>query len=125
MNSPATTDYLSAYAFFVEISEDDLAFMCECSSTHEIKKERILFRQGDSADKFYVVRKGRISLQIPAIMGPTLDIQTLGKDQVLGWSWLISAYKWNFQTKAEEDSELLQFEGPHTGTMRAGAPIWL
>jgi hypothetical protein len=44
-------------------------------------------------------------------MGPTLEIQTLDKDQVLGWSWLISPYKWNFQTKAEEDSELLQFDG--------------
>jgi CRP/FNR family cyclic AMP-dependent transcriptional regulator len=111
MNSPSTTDYLSAHAFFFEISEDDLAFLCECSSTHEIKKEQILFRQGEHADKFYVVRDGRISLQIPAIMGPTLDIQTLGKDQVLGWSWLISPYKWTFQTKAEEDSELLQFDG--------------
>ena len=35
----------------------------------------------------------------------------LGKDQVLGWSWLIASYKWNFQTKAEDDSELLQFDG--------------
>ena len=77
----------------------------------EIKKGQILFRQGENADKFYVVRSGRISIQMPAIMGPTLEIQTLGKDQVLGWSWLISPYKWNFQTKAEEDSELLQFDG--------------
>ena len=44
-------------------------------------------------------------------MGPTLKIQTLGKGQVLGWSWLISPYKWNFQAKAEDDSELLQFDG--------------
>jgi hypothetical protein len=48
---------------------------------------------------------------MPAIMGPTLEIQTVDEDQVLGWSWLISPYKWNFQTKAEEDSELLQFDG--------------
>ena len=81
------------------------------SSTREIKKGQILFRQGENADKFYVVRSGRISIQMPAIMGPALEIQTLGKDQVLGWSWLISPYKWNFQTKAEEDSELLQFDG--------------
>jgi hypothetical protein len=35
----------------------------------------------------------------------------VGKDQVLGWSWLISPYKWNFQTRAEEDTELLEFDG--------------
>ena len=44
-------------------------------------------------------------------MGPTLEIQAVDEDQVLGWSWLISPYQWNFQTKAEEDSEFLQFDG--------------
>jgi CRP/FNR family cyclic AMP-dependent transcriptional regulator len=29
----------------------------------------------------------------------------------LGWSWLISPYQWSFQARAEEDSELLQFDG--------------
>jgi CRP-like cAMP-binding protein len=48
---------------------------------------------------------------MPAIIGPALESQTLGKDQILGWSWLISPYQWNFQTKVEEDSELLQFDG--------------
>ena len=111
MSDQSTTEYLSAHEFFYEFSDDLLKFLCECSSTREIKKGQILFRQGENADKFYVVRNGRISLQLPAIMGPTLEIQTLDKDQVLGWSWLISPYKWNFQTKAEEDSELLQFDG--------------
>jgi len=77
----------------------------------EIKKGHILFLQGEHADRFYVVRKGRISLQMPAIMGPTLEIQSVDEGQILGWSWLISPYQWNFQTKAEEDSELLQFDG--------------
>ena len=111
MSNQSITEYLSAHEFFSEFSDDVLKFLCECSSMHEIKKGQILFRQGEHADKFYVVRSGRISIQMPAIMGPTLEIQTVDEDQVLGWSWLISPYKWNFQTKAEEDSELLQFDG--------------
>jgi CRP/FNR family transcriptional regulator, cyclic AMP receptor protein len=111
MSNQSTAEYLSAHEFFSELSDDCLKFLCECSSTREIKKGQILFLQGENADKFYVVLSGRISIQMPAIMGPTLEIQTLDKDQVLGWSWLISPYKWNFQTKAEEDSELLQFNG--------------
>ena len=111
MSNQSSTEYLSAHEFFSEFSDDVLKFLCECSSTREIKKGQILFRQGEHADKFYVVRNGLISIQMPAIMGPTLEIQTLGKDQVLGWSWLISPYQWNYQTKAEEDSELLQFDG--------------
>ena len=111
MSNQSTADYLSAHEFFSEFSDDLLEFLCECSSSYEIKKGQLLFRQGENADKFYVVRSGLISLQMPAILGPTLEIQTLDNDQVLGWSWLISPYKWNFQSKAEEDTELLQFDG--------------
>ena len=111
MSNQSITEYLSAHEFFSQFRDDDLKFLCECSSMREIKKGQILFRQGEHADKFYVVRSGRISIQMPAIMGPTLEIQAVDEGQVLGWSWLISPYKWNFQTKAEEDSELLQFDG--------------
>jgi CRP-like cAMP-binding protein len=111
MNKQSTPEYLSAHEFFSELGDDVLKFLYECSSTREIKKGQILFRQGENADKFYVIHNGCISIQMPAIMGPSLEIQTLGKDQALGWSWLISPYKWNFQTKAEEDSELLTFDG--------------
>ena len=111
MSNQSITEYLSAHEFFSEFSDDVLKFLCECSSIREIKKGQILFRQGEHADKFYVVRSGRISIQMPAIMGPALEIQAVDEDQVLGWSWLISPYQWNFQTKAEEDSELIQFDG--------------
>lgn len=111
MSNQSTTEYLSAHEFFTGFSDDILKFLSECASTREIKKGQILFQQGEYADKFYVVRNGCISIRIPAIIGPNLVIQTLGKDQVLGWSWLISPYRWNFQAMAEEDSELLQFDG--------------
>jgi CRP/FNR family transcriptional regulator, cyclic AMP receptor protein len=111
MSNQSITEYLSNHEFFSELSDDVLKILCEYSSTRKIKKGQILFRQGEKADKFYVVRNGLISIQMPAIMGPALEIQNVGKDQVLGWSWLISPYKWNFQAKAEEDSELLEFDG--------------
>jgi len=36
---------------------------------------------------------------------------TLGEDQVLGWSWLIPPYRWNFLARAVEESDLLEFDG--------------
>lgn len=111
MSNQSTVGYLSAHEFFSELSEDVLKFLTDCSSTLDIEEGQILFQQGEKADKFYIIRNGRITVQIPAIMGPNLEIQNLGKDQVLGWSWLISPYKWSFQAKADEDSVLLQFDG--------------
>jgi len=111
MSSESIKDYLTTHEFFSTLSADALNFLCACSSSREIKQGQTLFRLGDSADKFYVIRAGSISIQMPSIMGPTLEVQKLGKDQVLGWSWLIPPYEWNFQTMAEEDTTLLMFDG--------------
>lgn len=111
MNSQSTLGYLSSHAFFCGLSEEMLKFISLCTGKREIKKDQVLFQQGETADKFYVVLSGHISIQMPAIMGPSLEIQALGHDQVLGWSWLIPPYKWSFQAKAVEDTELLMFDG--------------
>lgn len=111
MNNQSITEYLSTHEFFSELREDFVERLCESASTLEIKKGQILFSQGERADKFYIVRNGRIAVQIPAVMGPTLEVQTLSTDQILGWSWLIAPYQWHFQAKAEEDSKLLEFDG--------------
>lgn len=111
MCNQSTGEYLSTHEFFSGLSDDILGFLCECSSAFAIKKGQILFLQGETANTFYVVRSGRIAINIPSIIGPSLEIQILGENQVLGWSWLISPYKWNFQAEAKEDSELLMFDG--------------
>lgn len=113
MNKQAIMDYLSTHMFFSELSDDFLAHLCSDARTLAIKKGQVLFQQGERAEKFYIVLNGQISVQIPALMGPTLEIQALNKDQVLGWSWLISPYQWLFQAKAEENSEVLEFDGAH------------
>lgn len=111
MNNESIIEYLSTHEFFSALSADIVKLLCEYANIREIKKGQILFQQGEYANKFYIVRNGRISVQIPALMGPTLEVQALCKNQVLGWSWLISPYQWHFQAKAEEDSTLLEFDG--------------
>lgn len=112
MTNQTTAEYLANHPFFHGLSDESLKFLCEYSSKREVKQGQVLFRQGETADKFYVILQGRIAVVIPAIMGPTLEIQTLGKNHILGWSWLISPYQWTFQAEAEEDTELLMFDGP-------------
>ncbi len=111
MNEDSMIDYLSAHPFFSGIDNDDLGFLARNTNETPLEKNEILFRQGEPADKFYLVRSGRISVYIPAISGPPLEIQNLGMGEILGWSWLISPYRWNFQAKAEDTSVLFEFDG--------------
>lgn len=111
MNNQSIKDFLSSHAFFSELEEEFVEFLADSVTELNIKKGEVLFRQGELADKFYLLREGQVSVQVPALVGPTLEIQHLGDNQLLGWSWLIPPYRWNFLARAVEDSDLLEFDG--------------
>lgn len=111
MTNLAIEEYLSTQEFFSGLSPEFIGFLARCASERQIEPGQILFRQGESAHHFYLIRNGSIAIEIPAITGPTLKVQSLGAGQILGWSWLIPPYKWNFQAGAEAQTALLAFDG--------------
>ena len=111
MSEQSIEEYLSANAFFSGMDSSFLKFLSDSTNELQIKTGEVLFKYGNPADKFYLLRRGQVAIQVPALMGPSLDIQTLGPDQILGWSWLIPPYRWNFLARALEDSDLLEFDG--------------
>ncbi|MFQ5994092.1 MAG: Crp/Fnr family transcriptional regulator [Acidiferrobacterales bacterium] len=111
MSNESIHDYLSGHEFFSGLNEEFTKFLAQCAKELRMQKGAALFRQGEPAEKFYLLREGRVSVQIPALMGPPIEIQNLGEGEVLGWSWLIPPYRWNFQARAEEDSVVLEFNG--------------
>ena len=104
-------DYLAAHEFFAGLNDDFLTLLSEFSTEKHYKAGEVLFQQGKAADRFYLVREGQVSVQVPALVGPTLELQVLGENQILGWSWLIPPYRWNFQARATTDASVLEFDG--------------
>jgi len=111
MNKQSIEDYLSTHTFFSGLNDNFMKFLLNATTELQIKRGEVLFQQGGRADKFFLLRNGQVSIQVPALEGPALDIQTLGENQILGWSWLIPPYRWNFLARAVEDSDLLEFDG--------------
>jgi CRP-like cAMP-binding protein len=111
MSNQAIDDYLASHEFFAGLDDDHLRFLADSVNEIEVSKGEVLFKQGMTADKFYLLREGRVSIQVPALVGPILEIQSLGEDQILGWSWLIAPFRWHFQARAMQDSRVLEFDG--------------
>ena len=72
MSNQSIQDYLSSHAFFSGLDDDFVKFLSDSARELRIEKGDVLFQQGERADKFYLLRKGQVSVQIPALMGPTL-----------------------------------------------------
>jgi len=111
MNNQSIADTLSRHPFFKGLDSQYIEFLADSAVETQIGAGGILFRPGIPADKFYLLRSGQVSVQVPALVGPVLEIQRIGDNQVLGWSWLIPPYMWNFQARVEEDSRFLEFDG--------------
>ncbi len=104
-------EYLTAHEFFAGLNQDFVDVLAEFATERHMAEGEVLFQQGAAADRFYLVLKGRVSVQVPALVGPPLELQVLGEDQILGWSWLIPPYRWNFNARAVEDSDVIEFDG--------------
>jgi CRP/FNR family transcriptional regulator, cyclic AMP receptor protein len=70
----------------------------------------VIFREGDPANRFYLIESGRVRLETRR-PGGSVPIQTIGAWEVLGWSWLVPPYVWQFDAVAEEPTRAIFFYG--------------
>lgn len=96
---------------FSGIADDALDFLVEHAEEKSLDEGKILFHHGDRATQFFLMLDGHLSLQIPAIEGPVLELQDIGPGQVAGWSWLIPPNLWRFQARARTAIRYVEFDG--------------
>jgi CRP/FNR family transcriptional regulator, cyclic AMP receptor protein len=96
---------------FEGLSDDALKLIAGCGSNVHFREGGVLFREGDPADTFYVIRHGSIAVEmfVPA-RGP-VTIETMQSGEVLGWSWLFAPYRWQFDARALQDVRATGFDG--------------
>ncbi len=97
MAERSNAEILEANRFFSGLDPEHIAFLAEQARSQRLVKDEVLFRHGDEARHFYLVLSGELSIEVAAIEGPTLELQVLDPGAVVGWSWLISPYRWRFQ----------------------------
>lgn len=111
MGKKSIEQAIAEHPFFAGLPKRSVAFLASCAEKRRLKEDEVLFRHGGKADRFFVVLEGRVTVEVAAIQGPSLDLRELGPGDLLGWSWLIPPYQWHFQARAEELSEVLEFDG--------------
>jgi CRP-like cAMP-binding protein len=99
---------LRKHPFFKDFPEKYIGLLTGCSSNVVFKADGQILREGEEANKFYIVRKGRIAVYIEK---PQITIQTIHEGDILGWSWLIPPYKHRFSAKAVEATTVLALDG--------------
>jgi len=102
---------LAEHPFLQGIKKDYLQLITGCAKNVRFEAGHVIFREGEAADQFYLVRHGKIALEVYLPERGSNSILTLGAGDALGWSWLIPPYKWRFDARAIETTQAFALDG--------------
>ena len=100
------------HPFLRNLSRQQLDTVLKGAVISEFEPREIVLREGDYADKIFLVHEGAIHIECHA---PERDVivETLRSGDVLGWSWLFPPFSSHFQARAAERTITLQLDGAH------------
>ena len=104
-------ELIASSPVFAGLPDDDLALVAGCAQNVGFADGDVLFREGDDADTFYLVRRGRVAFELHTPDRGGLVIDTADPGDVVGWSWLFPPYHWHFDARATDDVRAIAFDG--------------
>lgn len=102
---------LSEYPFLKGFPQKHIQLLVGCASNVVFKPGEYIFREGGEANIFYFIRHGRAHIETFIPQHGPITIQTREAGEVLGWSWLVPPYRWNFDARAYELTRAIALDG--------------
>lgn len=101
---------LESHDFLKGLPAAYLDLLTGCASNLRFEEGGLLCKAGEDADKFFLIRKGRVAIEMDTNHRKKLIVQTLDAGEFLGWSWLIAPYRVHFTSRAVEPVVALSFD---------------
>ena len=93
-------DLLVEHPFFAGLDDSTVGMLVGCSRNVHFRAGEYLFHEGEPADRFFVVRRGRVALDVHVPGRTETVVDTVEEGDVVGWSWLVPPYRWFFDARA-------------------------
>jgi CRP-like cAMP-binding protein len=104
---------ITKHAFFHGMKPAHLALLTVGAKATTLKAGDVLFLEGEPANQFYLIESGKIAVEAHEPVNGTMQVQTLGTGDVLGWSWLFPPFVWHFQARVIEPANVIVLSGAH------------
>jgi CRP-like cAMP-binding protein len=102
--------YLPSHPFFAGLNDEAIALVTGCAVNAHFRPGQYLFREGEPADTFYVVRSGRVAIQT-RLPTEAAMLDTARAGDIVGWSWLVPPFRWTFDAVATEETSVVSIDG--------------
>jgi CRP/FNR family cyclic AMP-dependent transcriptional regulator len=102
---------LAEHPFSKDLEKPYLELLTGCATNVRFEPGQFLFREGEEANQFYLIRHGVVAVEIFAGAAGPITVTTIGEGEVLGWSWLFPPYRWKFDARAVEPTRAIALDG--------------
>lgn len=110
MTTPVS-DLIAHHPLFSGLPTSSTDLVAGCARNVAIPAGRLLLAEGESADTFFLLRRGHVAIEVHSPGRGPLVIETVGPGAVVGWSWLVPPYRWTFDARAREDVGAIAIDG--------------
>jgi CRP/FNR family transcriptional regulator, cyclic AMP receptor protein len=93
--------------FFSGLGPEFGAAISGCARNLRFTAGEYLFREGEPANEFYLIRQGTVALELHSPGQAPVVVATLREGDILDGSWLVPPYCWTFDARASEIVRLL------------------
>ena len=102
---------VALHPFLAGMNRRQLSLLTDCAMVVQFKKGQVIFREGDIANRFYLIETGKVILESSGTLGDPVVIDAIGAGDLLGWSWMFPPYVWHFTARATEPVTAIFFYG--------------
>lgn len=103
-------ELLAEVPAFEGMGSAHLKLIAGCARNDVFEQGAYLMREGDPADHFYVIRRGRVAMETFIPQRGGLTVETIDDGDLLGWSWLVSPYRVHLDVKALTETHVISFD---------------
>ena len=112
--NPASRHLLALIAqqpFFKGLNKHLIQLLADSAMEMQFKPGDLIYRQGDPANRFYLILEGKVLIESEVKERGVLPIRTLGPGDDLGWAWLLPPHYMHFSARAIESTRAIFFYG--------------
>ncbi len=102
---------IGEHPFFAGLDAGFLSLMVSCASNVRFTAGTYILKEGDAANTFYLIREGKVALELLVPAHKPIIVSTVSIGEILGWSWLMEPYRWKFSARAVDDVRAIALDG--------------
>lgn len=104
-------ELVASLPLFAPLTSGQRAVIAGCGRNTRYRAGEFLGRAGMPAEHFFLVRRGKVALELEVPGRGPFRFSTAAAGDAVGWSWLIPPFQWQFDARAIDDVGAIRFDG--------------